>query len=375
MTQPGPADGTLGSGTPIGTSSPTMRDVAHRAGVSPMTVSRALRDDPRVSPEAKTRVVDAVSELGYRRNEAARNLRLGRSNGLIGLVVTNLANPFYSQLALGVEAMAAEHGARVMLGNSGEDVARERQLVHDFASRRLDGIIVVPTGSNHLHLQPAQLSGIPVVLAAGPPVRFEADAVLLDDFGGTWEATHHLIEAGHRKIAFLGLPASTWTGSERFRGYCAALEEAGIPLDDRIISLQHRDVPAAERAMLALLDAEDPPTAVFTANNRNTIGAYRAIRGRQSGTALAGFDDFELADMLSLPLTVVAYDPRELGRRAAELLCDRIDHADPQSPRRVVIPTKLVQYGQAGSPTSPSLPGRRPRRLPQPCRTERSGVP
>lgn len=350
MKLPPPADDTPASGILGSSGNPTMSDVAHHAGVSPMTVSRALRDDPRVSPETKTRVMGAVNALGYRRNEVARNLRLGRSSGLIGLVVTNLANPFYSQLALGVEAMVAENGMRVLLGNSGEDVARERQLVHDFASRRLDGIIAVPAGSDHRHLHPAQLAGIPVVLAASPPVRFETDAVLLDDFGGTWEATHHLIEAQHRKIAFLGLQASTWTGSERFRGYCAALEEAGIPLDDRIISRQQRDVVGAERAMLELLDTEDPPTAVFTANNRNTIGAYRAIRARRSNTALAGFDDFELADMLSLPLTVVSYDPRELGRRAAELLRDRIDNPQAlrhRDARRIVIPTRLVEYGPA----------------------------
>ena len=343
-----PAGNPAGPHTPGGLASPTMSDVAHRAGVSPMTVSRALRDDPRVSPETKTRVLGAVDALGYRRNEAARNLRLGRSSGLIGLVVTNLANPFYSQLALGVEAMAADSGARVMLGNSGEDVGRERQLVHDFASRRLDGIIVVPAGSDHRHLHPAQLAGIPVVLAASPPLRFDADAVLLDDFGGSWDAARHLIEAGHRKIAFLGLQASTWTGSERFRGYSAALEEAGIPLDDRIISRQQRDVATAEQTMLELLAADDPPTAVFAANNRNTIGAYRAIRARQPDIAIAGFDDFELADMLSLPLTVISYDPREMGAKAAGLLRDRIDNPQAQpAARRIVMPTRLVEYGPA----------------------------
>ena len=154
-------------------------------------------------------------------------------------------------------------------------------------------------------------------------------------------------KAQHRKIAFLGLQASTWTGSERFRGYSAALEEAGIQFDERIVSRQHRDVAAAERATLAMLDQEDPPTAVFAANNRNTIGAYRAIRARRPDTALAGFDDFELADMLALPLTVVKYDPEELGRRAAELLCDRIDNPRPQAEpaaRRIVIQTELVEY-------------------------------
>lgn len=327
---------------------PTLRDVAARAQVSPMTVSRALREDVGVSAATRERVLAAVASLGYRPNEAARNLRLGRSDGLIGLVVTNLANPFYSQLALGLEAALAEQGMRVMLGNSGEDPARERQLVHDFASRRLDGIVVVPASHDHRHLAADQLGGMPVVLAASPPVKIGVDAVLLDDFGGTWEATRQLIAAGHRRIAFLGLPAATWTGSERYRGYCAALEEAGIPVDDRYSAHRQRDVAAAEQATGQLLELPDPPTAIFAANNRNTIGAYRAIRARGAEVTLAGFDDFELADLLGLPLTVVAYDPRELGREAAGLLGDRIAglrRGQDLPPRRIVIPTKLVEYG------------------------------
>jgi LacI family transcriptional regulator len=327
---------------------PTLRDVAERAQVSPMTVSRALREDAGVSAATRARVLEAVASLGYRPNEAARNLRLGRSDGLIGLVVTNLGNPFYSQLALGLESVLADRGMRVMLGNSGEDPARERRLVQDFASRRLDGVVVVPASHDHRHLAVDQLGGMPVVLAASPPVKIDVDAVLLDDFGGTWEATRHLIEAGHQRIAFLGLPAATWTGSERYRGYCAALDEAGIAVDDRYSAHRQRDVVAAERAALQLLDLPDPPTAIFAANNRNTIGAYRAIRARGADVTLAGFDDFELADLLGLPLTVVAYDPRELGREAARLLCDRINgqkRGESAAPRRVVIPTKIVEYG------------------------------
>lgn len=327
---------------------PTIREVARQAQVSPMTVSRTLREDPGVSPATRARVLDAVLALGYRPNEAARNLRLGRSSGLIGLVVTNLANPFYSQLTLGVEAVATEHGMRVLLGNSGEDPARERQLAADFASRRVAGLIAVPCHNDHSHLDPGRLGGMPVVLAASPPVKLDVDAVLLDDFTGTWEATRHLIARGHRRIAFLGLPASTWTGSERFRGYCAALEDAALPIEDRYVWRQHAGVAAAQQATCALLDGADPPTAIFAANNQNTIGACRAIQRRGAATALAGFDDLELADMLAVPLTVVAYDPREMGVAAARLLRDRIDGAGDarrQPARRVVIPTQIVEYG------------------------------
>lgn len=325
---------------------PTMRDVATQAGVSPITVSRVLRDDPRVAGETRARVHEAVRTLGYQRNEAARSLRLGRSGGLFGLVVTNLANPFYSQLALGVEALAAERGMRVILGNSGEDPQREQQLVHDFASRRLAGVIVVPTGGRHAHLDPAALGGLPVVLAASPPANIDVDAVLLDDFGGTFDVTKRLLGRGHTRIGFLGPSVSTWTGSERFRGFCAALEEAGVSVDDSLVSRHQVDVPSAEQAAGAMLDHVDPPTALFCGNNRNTIGAYRAILRRDTSTALAGFDDFELADALLRPVIVVSYDMRELGSTAARLLCERIDGTLGDTPtRRVVMPTSVVEYG------------------------------
>jgi LacI family transcriptional regulator len=324
---------------------PTMRDVAEQARVSAMSVSRVLRDEPGVSPDTRARVLAAVAALGYQRNEVARNLRLGRSSGLLGLVVPNLANPFYSQLALGVETHAEGLDMRVILANSNEQVSRERQLVHDFASRRLEGIIVVPSGTNHDHLDPVRVGRIPIVLAASPPANLALDAVILDDFGGTRDAIARLIRRGHRRIGFLGLPASTWTGSERFRGYCAALEEAGVVVDDRYVVRHHPDVATAERAAARLLDLPDAPTAIFAANNRNTIGAYRAIRHRDAPPALSGFDDFELADMLTLPLSVVAYDPPEMGRRAAQLLSDRLERGTGGPPRRIVIRTTIVDYG------------------------------
>lgn len=327
---------------------PTMRQVAKHAGVSPMTVSRALHGDPRVAPATLAKVREAVNALGYRRNEVARSLRLGGATGLIGLLVTNLANPFYSQLAMGVEAVVGEHGMRFVLGNTGDDVDRERQLVGDLSGQRVDGMIVVPAGSGHGHLDPDRLNGTPVVLAARPPSGAALDCVLVDDFNGSRAAVVRLIEGGHRRIGFLGLPPSVWTGSERFRGFSAALAEAGLELDDRLVRRSQTDVAAAENAARDLLALPEPPTALFSANNRNMIGAFRAVTATGADVALAGFDDFELADMLGLPLTVVAYDPAEVGRQAARLLLDRMGRgtdAPDAPPRRVVIPTRVVAYG------------------------------
>lgn len=338
-------------------SAPTMADVADHAGVSAMTVSRVLHGGAGVSEPTQARVMAAVEELGYHRNEVARSLRLGRNTGLIGLVVTNLANPFYSQLALGVEEVLGGHGIRSVLGNTGDDVERERTMVADLVARRVDGMIVVPAGSDHSHLDPAKLRGAPVVLAARPPAGLQLDCVLVDDFTGARAATERLIEAGHTRIGFLGLPPATWTGSERFRGFSAALESAGLKLPDRFVRRAGRDIGVAERATAELLALKQPPTALFSANNRITIGAFRAIREAGTDTALAGFDDFELADTLGMPLTVVGYDAAEIGRQAARLLLDRLApeapegpgapdsrNAPDEAPRRIVVPTHLVDY-------------------------------
>ncbi|GHJ39414.1 LacI family DNA-binding transcriptional regulator [Streptomyces sp. TS71-3] len=325
----------------------TMRDVAKRLGVSPMTVSRALRGQRGIGEDTRKRVLAEVAAIGYRPNKRARNLRSGGPNELIGLVVTNLANPFYSQLAVGVEQVCVGYGARVMLGSTGEDPQAEREVVADMVERGVDGLVVVPAGHDHSHLGGDLLNGTPVVLAASPPMGIEVDCVLVDDFGGTRQACRELIARGHRRIGFLGLPPSLWTGSERFRGYALALEEAGIAMDERYVSRHRGDSALAEKAARGMLALDEPPTALLTANNRNTVGALRALRDRPDGSkaiTVAGFDDIELADMLDLPLTVVSYDPVEVGRVAASLLFERQTSTVSPQPRRVTISTTLVDH-------------------------------
>ncbi|MEO3762331.1 LacI family DNA-binding transcriptional regulator [Streptomyces sp. B8F3] len=336
---------------------PTLRDVAERAAVSAMTVSRVLRDDPKVLPATAARVRAAVAELGYRRNEVARSLRLGSGTGLVGLVVTNLANPFYSRLALGVDAVVAQQGLKAVIGNTGQDPDTERSLVEDLVARRVDGIVAVPAGGDQRHLAAAAAEGVPVVLASRPPVGFAADHVLVDDYGGARAATERLLAAGHRRIGFLGSPPAVYTGTERLRGYAAALAAAGLPADGTYIRQGQQQTAEAARAAAALLALPEPPTALFCSNNRNTIGAFRAIREAGTATALAGFDDFEMADALGLPLTLVAYDTDELGREAGRLLLarlgeraaagagPRVDTAPAPPERRTMVPTTLVSYG------------------------------
>ncbi len=321
-----------------------MRDVAALAQVSAMTVSRVLKDDPGVSAGTRERVLSAVGELGYRRNETARSLRLGGSR-MIGLVVTNLANPFYSRLALGVQEVAAEEGMRVLLSNTAEQLERERELVEDLVSHRVEGMIVVPAASRQEHLARA-MEALPMVLAARPPEGMDTDCVLVDDFHGAREATARLLDAGHRDIGFLGNPPTLYTGAERFRGFWAAHEEFGLQPAEHRVRRGLTDIATAEAMARDVLSGEPAPTALFCTNNRITQGAVRAVRRLGLQTALAGFDNFELADVLQLPLTIVSYDADEIGRQAARLLIDRIKHgSDTTRPsRRAVVPTTVLQY-------------------------------
>ncbi len=193
------------------------------------------------------------------------------------------------------------------------------------------------------------MHGTPVVFVARPPSGISADCVLVDDFAGTKDATGRLIARGHRNIAFVGLPPRLWAGAERLRGFQAAMTEAGLQTNKRYVRYQESDVKAAENTVRSLLSTPKPPTALFAANNRNMIGALRAASDLGSAIALAGFDDFELADMLGLPLIVVSYDAVDLGRQAARLLLERVgsDGAN-RAGRRVTVPTRVVEYGRPG---------------------------
>lgn len=327
---------------------PTIRDVAERAGVAPMTVSRVLSGGKNVRPEKMDAVLRAVDELGYRKNENARSLRPGQRTGLVGVIITNVGNPYYADLQLGVEEILSTRGIRLLVGNSGEDPARERQLIADFVGRQVDGLILVPSHGATPEALAATLNEVPVVLASRLVPGWDVDTVVLDDVAGAYEGTRRLVSEGHTRIAYVGNLTSMFTGGRRLQGYRQALHEAGIEVDETLVRAGQQDPKAAEFAMCDLLDLPDPPTAVFSANNRNTVGVLRALgqRSREQNdpqlmnTRVVGFDDFELSDLMPFPLSVIAHDPRELGRAAARLLTHRLD-GEALTPQMIHLPVEL----------------------------------
>lgn len=324
---------------------PTMRDVAALAGVSLKTVSRAINAEPNVAPDTGARVAAAVAELGFERNDLARSLRHGRSSATLGLLIEDVTNPFYASITHEVEQAAADRGYLLITSSSQQHEERERDLVLALLRRRVDALLLVLGGRDHRFVETAA-RGVPTVFLDRPPIGIAADAVLLDNRGGMRRAVAHLVAQGHRRLAFVSDPAELFTARERLAGFREALAEAGLALDPELVSLGRHDPADAGRIVSRLLDlpAGRAPTAVITGNNRHTVGALRMLAASGRRVALVGFDDFELADLLAVPATVVAYDAAELGRSAASLVFARLD-GDRSEPRQVTIPTRLVVRG------------------------------
>lgn len=333
---------------------PTLRDVAALAGVGFKTVSRVVNGEPGVSLDTQRRVERAIVALGYQPNLTASNLRRsGGRTATVGLMLEDVANPFSSAVHRAISDVALERGVAVLAASLDEDAEREQAIAQAFIRRRVDGLVIAPTGPDQSYLLKDVHAGLAVVFIDRPPAFLDADSVVATNRAGAREATEHLLAVGHRRIAFLGDLEAISTARERFAGYSAALDRAGIPLDPSLVRHDLHTRESAEAAVGALLsDApERRPTAIFAGQNLIAIGAIRAMRAAalERHIALVAFDDVELGDLLVPGLTVVAQDPVAIGRVAAELLFARMDGERGPS-QRVEVPTRLIPRGSGEIP-------------------------
>ncbi|SDS16811.1 transcriptional regulator, LacI family [Nocardioides scoriae] len=329
----------------------TMHDVARRAEVSIKTVSRVVNGEPGVSEALATRVRTAVQELGYRHNLAASNLRRGQRTASIGVLVDDLGNAFCSEVLRAIEDRARGRGIVLLASSTDEDVDRERELIDGLLSRRIDGMIVMPTGRDQRHLTVEHADGVPVVTVDRRPADPGIDGVVVDNAGGARTAVAHLLAHGHRRIGILGDASDIVTALERRDGYRRALADAGLPHDPALERLGARTREEASAHATELLALADPPTAFFAARNVLCTGVVDALRrqGRSHEVGLVGFDDVPLAELLDPPVTVIRQDTRAIGEQAMDLLLARLD--GDQGPGRVVdLPTELVVRGSGEIP-------------------------
>ena len=323
---------------------PTLRQVAALSGVSLKTASRVVNGERYVSAATADKVRAAAAQLGFRRNALAHELRAGGRSSLVGLIISDLGNPFFSRVARGAERRLRSAGLQLISASSSDDPELEQTVVSEMFERRVSALLIVTSTVDHSFLDSERRLGLPVVFLDREPADIVADAVLLDNDGGMHRAVEHLLERGHRRIGLVGDLARLATHRERSAAFEAAMTAAGVTDWRRYVRTECHDVESAEHAVRDLLTVDPPPTALITTNNLITTGALRALRGRVDRPALVGFDDFDLADVLGV--TVVAHDPERMGEVGAEQIVSRLGGTNDPA-RRIVLPTQLIERGSA----------------------------
>lgn len=328
---------------------PTMSDVARLAGVGTMTVSRVLSGTVRVSTETTQRVQTAIQQLNYRPNVLARAFRGQRSHS-IGLIIPYLYDPFFASCAHAVTTVAREHGYSVIITTSNEDPETEYAEVDEMLQRHVDGLLIIPSRVRNSRLTRSLFGKTPVVAFDRPVSDPSIDTVLVQNAVGSRRVVEHLIEHGHRHITYLALSRSLFTINTRFLGYRRAMQDAGLE-SSAVFDCTSEEI--VEQILKAKMALDAPPTAVVTSNTlvtRYVLGAISRLGLRiPADLAFAGFDDFDLAEFTSPPLTVVRQPAQEMGRVAANLLFDRIARGEtPHTGNRIVLPVEIVLRRSCG---------------------------
>jgi LacI family transcriptional regulator len=321
---------------------PTMKDVASRAGVALKTVSRVVNGEPGVTPETTKRVQGAISDLRFRRNESARLLRTGHT-ATLGFIADTWSDPEHAVLYQGLEDIARQHGYLLYSGSTSSNADREERLALAMCSRRVDGLIIIPTPGAHEYLVSEIEAGVATVFVLRPPELVRADSVLADTVlpdepGAARAAVAHLAAHGHRRIGLLGGDPAGHRSRQLRAGFAEGMATAGLTADPAWLTLTVADLSGV------------PVTALLCADQGLTRAALRVLATLgPPRPAVIGFGDFEFADVVSPPVTVLSYDPALLGRTAAELLIRRLA-GDQGPPRLVKIPVRLIARGSAEFP-------------------------
>lgn len=332
----------------------TMDEVARRAGVSTSTVSHVLNGTRHVSPETHQRVMQAVSELGYRRNTVARTLA-GGSSHTIGLAISGLTNPYFGPLLHAIERRVSEAGYVLVLGDTHDEPGMERRVIESLLDRRVDGLIVAPSPGFLDDAHRVIDEQTPMVLI-DRSLPLECDQVIPENRESVRRLTDHLLDHGHERIAVVTGLAGLDSSRDREAGYRQAMAERGIPVDEALVLPGESAASTAELRVAEALGRPNPPTAILSLNNAMTIGVIRAIasagRAIPDDIALAAYDDFEWSDLFQPGLTAVAQDVARMGRESVDLLLARIGGGGEEPVRRVIETTFHIRTSCGCAPTS-----------------------
>jgi LacI family transcriptional regulator len=323
-----------------------LKDVAELADTSVKTASRVINGDPRVAEETRLRIEAAVRELGYRPDPTARSLRKGTDDTL-GIVVDSIADPFFASMTGAIERLAIARGLRVMIASTGRDARIEATVIDDLLARRVAGLIVAPTGTNHSYLAGA---ACPVLFVDRRPEGSDVETVLVDDNGGARQAVSHLAAQGHRRVAYVGGKMDVATTRNRLQGYRDQVTASGLDAAEELVRTGRNTAEEGRAATVELLALADPPTAIFSSNTRCSLGVVAALHAcNRTDVALVCFGDFALADVLQPGVTVIDHDPQAIGQLAAETMFKRMAGKDAEE-GNLVLPLRLIMRGSGEQP-------------------------
>ena len=324
--------------------------MAERANVSVTTVSHVINETRPVSDELRQRVLAAMDELGYQPNLLARSLRQGKTH-TIGMIIPDNANPFFAEMARGVEDASFEQGYSVILCNSDGNLDKELLYANVLAEKRVDGIIFVAAGLSIERILDLQARRMPLVVVDRDLPEAAVDSVLTDNAQGGWLATHHLVELGHRRIGCITGPSDITPSAERITGYRQALDESGIPVDKALIVRGDFQYDSGYQAASQLLQMDDPPTAIFACNDLMAIGVMSAALKLglhiPADLSVIGFDDVRLASFANPPLTTIVQPKYEIGVIATTMLLERMHDLEMPARRRVFETNLLLRQSTA----------------------------
>jgi LacI family transcriptional regulator len=322
-----------------------MKDVAQRAGVSPSTVSHVINETRFVSQQLRDRVLHAMRELNYQPSAVARGLRTKRTQ-VIALIIPDITNPYFPEVARGVQDVAEENEYSVILCNTDRMRGRELRFLKALRGQQVDGLILNPSEVTSGDLQDLQDAQIPVVLIGSQIDHLDLDVVMVDNVQGAYDAVSHLIDLGHRRIGLVGGPRAASSGEQRFQGYVRALTDHDIPIDGEIITEGRFTREGGYESMKHLLALQSPPAAVFASSDVMAIGALMAIQeeGLQvpNDVSLVGFDDIAEASTTTPRLTTISQPKYQTGQVAAQLLFDRVEGASLGERQKIVLSHQLV---------------------------------
>ena len=338
---------TLGSQNEImSTEQVTIKDIAKKLNVSPSTVSRALRDNPEISETTKDAVRKLAEELNYQPNSVAMSLRQKKTY-TIGVVVPEIVHYFFSSVISGIEEVVYENNFQVILCQSNEKYEQEMMNIKTLSRSRVDGVLIsyAKETKNFDHFLTLMDQGMPIVFYDRAPQSLAADSVIVDDFGGAYQATKHLIETGCKKIAHFGGPTHLEIHSERFNGYRKALEEHGCQIEESLV-VEADSFKSAYKTIHKLLEKGVNFDGVFAINDLTAVGAMKALKSKglriPEDIAVVGFgDDSTLTEMVDPPLSSVIQPGFEMGIKAAQLLLDKINGKSSSGTQTLKLDTAL----------------------------------